>query len=176
MHSIFQLMLLVLPAANAPGIDTYTSVHKAEQTQPQLEFENVTRNRVPVLQGVWTLKPSIVICDGVVRKSRVEQAVRFWERLGYEFGEITNNNDPIDCMSEEIGTIKIMLPSSDTPMENNLAITTTFRILETNENIRSNIVIHSFAVNKPLVLEHEIGHALGLESHKSIWTYYESRI
>jgi predicted Zn-dependent protease len=54
-----------------------------------------------------------------------------------------------------------MLPDSNTRMDNNLAITRTERLVATSENIRATITIHSFAVNKPLVLEHEIGHALG---------------
>ena len=108
------------------------------------------------------MNPRIVVCDNAVSMSRIEQAVRFWERLGYKFESVTKiNDDPIGCKEPEIGAIKIMLPNNNTMMNNNLAVTKTFRILVTNENIRADIMIHSFASDKPLVLEHELGHALG---------------
>lgn len=148
--------MLTLSIANAPDIVEHRTIH-CHSTTPQ--FELVTRSHVP-LQGLWTMKPSVIICDDAVRLSRAQQAVRFWERLGYEFETVAINNDP-ECHQEEIGTIKIMLPDNSMNMGNNLAVTNTFRILSTNENIRANIMINSFASSKPLVLEHELGHALG---------------
>lgn len=158
MYSIFQIMIWGLPAANAPDIVTHKVIHPYKETAQQ--FENVSKNHAQ-LQGVWTMTPNIVICDDIAPKNRVDQAIGFWKRMGYKFGSVINNRDSLACRNDEIGTIKIMLPDNHTDMGNNLAITTTSRILATNENIRADIVMHSFAVAKPLVLEHEIGHALG---------------
>ena len=63
--------------------------------------------------------------------------------------------------TDATGKIRIMLPNNMHNMNNRLAITLTERFLESSEAISADIMIHSFAVNKALVLEHEIGHALG---------------
>jgi len=144
------------PDANAPSIVPT----QGYSTSTLIHFEHAG-NRQIRLHGVWTMAPDIVICDGITTEFRVRQAVRFWERLGYTFGSISSDSDPFNCRRNEIGKIKIMLPDSNTKMENNLAITNTERLVATNENIRATIIIHSFATTKPLVLEHEIGHALG---------------
>lgn len=150
------IMLLVAPNTTAPERGHI----KNYKVSDQIHFEHST-NRHIVLRGMWTIPPDIVVCDNVVSDLRIRRAVNFWERLGYSFGTVTKDNDPLRCQKKEIGKIKIMLPSSSTPMENNLAITNTERLAATNENITAVIIIHSFAVEKPLVLEHEIGHALG---------------
>jgi hypothetical protein len=158
MFATFQLLTLLLTTpVHAPDVIEHSHAHH-QQGKPK--FQLVTRTNVP-LQGLWTMKPKVVICDGAVRLSRAEQAVQFWERLGYEFESVESSNDPASCHTPDIGVIKIILPSAETNMNNNLAVTKTFRILETSENIRADIMIHSFASRKPLVLEHEIGHALG---------------
>ena len=160
MNTLFGLLvlmlLLIVPAANAPS-EAFTQAYVPHEW---INFEHVS-NRQIQLNGVWTIPPDIVICDRVASEFRVRQAIRFWQRLGYSFGDVSSSNDPLDCRKEEIGKIKIMLPDSNTRMANNLAITNTERLVATGENIRATIVIHSFAVTKPLVLEHEIGHALG---------------
>ena len=150
------LLLFLTPNANAPSIIPT----QAPSTNTLLHFEHTSGRQVQ-LSGVWTMPPNIVICDGVTTEFRVRQAVRFWERLGYTFGNVSSNNDPLSCRRNEIGKIKIMLPDSNIRMENNLAVTNTERLVATNENIRATIIIHSFATTKALVLEHEIGHALG---------------
>ncbi len=125
------------------------------------DFEQTSRKSIE-LASFWIIPPDIVICDRVATIQRVQKAVNFWKRLGYEFGTITKNNDALSCHGkEEYGKIRIMLPDNSRDMSNELAITLTDRLVTTSEAVSADIIIHSFAVGKELVLEHELGHALG---------------
>jgi len=125
------------------------------------EVDNVVRRRGVPLQSYWKSPPDLVICDDVTTIPRVRKAVEFWEKLGYSFGSVSHDNNPLSCYSEEIGKIKIQLPSTDDPMGNNMAITRTSRYAATGEALYSTIKIMSHEAGRPLILEHEIGHALG---------------
>jgi len=126
----------------------------------EADFEQAVNKKIE-LNSYWIIPPDIIICDRVATVSRVKTALRFWERLGYEFGEIREERDALNCNLDVPGTIKIMLPSTTDDMQNRLAITLTHKFMTTSEAIHSEIKIHSFAVNMGLVLEHEIGHSLG---------------
>ena len=153
---IAALLLLSLPA-DAPDTRDFHRERYAPQTYT---FEKATTKTIE-LRSFWTTPPDILICDKVVSESRMRKAVKFWERLGYEFGEIIESNDPLNCINDNNNKIRIMLPNSNHDMSNELAITLTDRILATSEAVSADIFIHSFATKKELVLEHEIGHALG---------------
>lgn len=118
------------------------------------------RNGVP-LQSYWKEPPRIVICDRVTAVWRVKAAVRFWENIGYSFGEVSEDPDPLSCYSDEFGVIKIQLPSTDEPMGNNMATTKTSRLVATGEALYSTIRIMPHEAGKKLILEHELGHAIG---------------
>tara|TARA_Y100000592_G_scaffold9452_2_gene13271 strand:- start:1429 stop:2034 length:606 start_codon:yes stop_codon:yes gene_type:complete len=118
------------------------------------------RNGVP-LQSYWKEPPRIVICDRVTAVWRVKAAVRFWENIGYSFGEVSEDPNPLSCYSDEFGVIKIQLPSTDEPMGNNMATTKTSRLVATGEALYSTIRIMPHEAGRKLILEHELGHAIG---------------
>jgi predicted Zn-dependent protease len=122
-----------------------------------------TASRSPALTGYWLEPPNIKICDRVVSISKAQRAIRFWERLGYQFGEITHETNIMNCRptAGKIGEIVIQLPTARISMDDNLALTKTYRETTTNINLRAEIFITPFAAEKLLTLEHEIGHALG---------------
>ena len=113
------------------------------------------------LSGRWSTPPKVIICENVVSTARVTRAVNFWKRLGYKFGEIRHETDTLTCAEDIYWAIKITIPSSNDDMTGKIAITQTTRIEPTNENISATIKIWTWGIHKDLVLEHEIGHALG---------------
>jgi len=120
-------------------------------------------NRSPGLTGYWSQPPRIKICDRVISVNKVRRALRFWERLGYQFGNVTHETNVMNCgpTAGVIGEIVIQLPTARVNMNDNLALTKTYRETNTNINLRAEIFITPFAAEKLLTLEHEIGHALG---------------
>ena len=155
--TFFCFFALITQTAHAPSIERSEYGHSTND----YAFKQTSRKNIE-LASFWIIPPDIVICDRVATIQRVQKAVNFWTRLGYEFGTITKNNDAISCRGkEEYGKIRIMLPDNSRDMSNELAITLTDRLVTTNEAVSADIIIHSFAVGKELVLEHELGHALG---------------
>jgi len=153
---IMVLILLAAPTKLEIGSNNVTVDHGVPYA-----FEKTTKKKIE-LRSFWTVPPNIIICDRVATVSRVTRAVTFWKRMGYEFGNIKHATDHASCNRDyEHGSIRIMLPDSSRNMSNELAITLTSRIEVTHEAVSADIIIHSFAVGKELVLEHEIGHALG---------------
>ena len=136
------------------------------QTHEQDERYKVFTFGDPKRIGAWERVPDIYICKRTpITTQRVDKALNYWKRLGYEFGTIHKD---VDCMIEDTNYgIKISLPDN-TLTSDDLALTRTARITKTQEIIASHILIHAFAVTKERVLEHEIGHALG-------WQHYSQR-
>jgi len=122
----------------------------------------------PYVIGYWKVAPSIKICEGApVTLSRVNQAVEFWKKLGYEFGSV-EKDDSVECSFTQIpNSIMIDLIGQEF-IEPNLAMTKTLTSNKTKEIKMAKIFIKSTAANRARVLEHEIGHALG-------WRHFRQR-
>jgi len=134
-----------------------------------LKVKKVTAsfNSKPKLMSKWSddTKPYLLLCDDFVSMSSAASAIRFWENLGYEFGN-TRIGDPLtECIPIDapFGAIRIKLPTSDSggSLKGKLAVTSTVKYIDTNTLHSATITIHNFAINKRYTLEHEIGHALG---------------
>ena len=121
------------------------------------------------LMGKWDpgIKPDIVVCDSLhISRSRVMMAVKFWEQLGYEFGEIRFNDKSRSCTESPMYfEIVIGLPSAGYDWSY-LAVTRVYKHAHTKEILWATVQIQQTQVTKQRVLEHEIGHALCLAERR----------
>jgi hypothetical protein len=112
----------------------------------------------------WSSPPNIIICDGVkISKPRIKNAISFWERLGYSFGDVFEFPCPFDTQYH--GAIYIMEPSSGfnfVLLANTHTAYAEF-VDKRREIIGAWIEIPNNNIIKQRVLEHEIGHALGFQ-------------
>ena len=113
--------------------------------------------------------PDIRICSETkIKKSRVETAVRFWEGLGYSFGDILiddyrHRSSP--CTPRPFEVVFRLPTQGDITngvQSNYLACTLASRNTETLEIIYAEIFFMSISdSSRPRMMEHELGHALG---------------
>jgi hypothetical protein len=129
----------------------------------RIDVGDVVFNKKPKLSSYWLLNPNIRLCkESGVKEHRLEHAIRYWEKLGYKFGKIIIEKNTAACRAGGYkGEIVILLVTSNIPLGNNLAMTRTHKNSSTLENIKSQIYIMPYSAEKQLVLEHEIGHAIG---------------
>ncbi len=144
-------------------------VPAAPITPPPIEPASITFSREPRLGGWWNGFPAVRVCaETGVRKSRIEQALEVWRRLGYEFGVVIMDEGSIVCRNGGItGEITILIPTQEVFNPRHIALTQTERLVDTAEFIKARIYITKYASEKLLVLEHEIGHAIGWRHHAS---------
>lgn len=150
-------------------IPSSTQVDEISIVDYEANFTKIRTSSI-TLYGRWHSPPDIIICDKVVTTSRMKTALNFWERLGYTFGSIKQENDVLECMQPQVNAIKVMLPTSSHDMQNKMAITETTKLEINNQIVKSEISVFVWAANRALVLEHEIGHALGWK-HTRTYTH-----
>tara|TARA_Y100000592_G_scaffold100924_1_gene183755 strand:- start:2379 stop:2912 length:534 start_codon:yes stop_codon:yes gene_type:complete len=121
----------------------------------------------PHKKADWKMKPDVRVCaDTRVSAFRINHAISYWKKLGYDFGSIKIDNSPT-CMRVYLGEILITLP--DSSLKNSqIAATRIYSRTKTNEIIKAKIFIMPKDSRKSRVLEHEIGHALG-------WSHYNKK-
>ena len=130
---------------------------------PYIEF--VSLRREPFRKGDWkSVTPTVFVCHGApISRSRVSQAIRVWERLGYEIeGPIMNSTLPV-CLGEEDfswGNIVFNLRGQKFP-EDKIAVTKAFRRVEDDTIVGAVIELQGNASQTERTIEHEICHALG---------------
>jgi len=125
----------------------------------------------PEKLGEWVDPPDIVVCSTApVSLKQIKRAVKFWEKLGYNFGSITialHNN--YQCAIGEAGANQIMI---DIPSQSfftderwnaptKVGLTRLFVDTNTNTIFKAKIEIMSNWGGAQRILEHELGHALG---------------
>ncbi len=119
----------------------------------------------------WQIKPDIVICsDSRVSNLRIDRATEFWKTLNHEFGTITKaSRDNMACVTGEpqYGTIMIDIPSQNFDFSDHLGTTKTWWRTDTGEIFKAKIEIKVGWENRPRVLEHELGHALGYKDNNT---------
>ena len=119
----------------------------------------------------WQIKPDIVICsDSRVSNLRIDRATEFWKTLNHEFGTITKaSRDNMACVTGEpqYGTIMIDIPSQNFDFTDHLGTTKTWWRTDTGEIFKAKIEIKVGWENRPRVLEHELGHALGYKDNNT---------
>jgi hypothetical protein len=93
----------------------------------------------------------------------------YWERLGYEWGRVAVDGDTFACRTGGFtGEITVLLPEAGAMnFESHIAVTRTAKLVGTGEIIKGQVFMTPYAGKKLLVLEHELGHALGWRHHGS---------
>tara|TARA_B100000131_G_scaffold251559_3_gene245178 strand:+ start:2484 stop:3059 length:576 start_codon:yes stop_codon:yes gene_type:complete len=148
----FILLLFVTLATGSVWADSYVGVEP-------VSFGSRSYSQ---LDKYWLESPNIIVCDEIrITRSRVHSAVRYWERLGYSFGDIEYNSDDEACRGGNAsGNIVITIPDQSFDFTN-LAMTRCYFNSHTKEILYSVIQMPDANTRKERVLEHEIGHALG---------------
>ena len=142
--------------------------HIAVDNCPYEQFYKVGKlQRQPVQKYTWTGPPDVRVCENTgVSLLRVRNALKYWERLGYEFGDVYLDRLSY-CMNPKDQEIAIVLPSQGV-IGDKMAATRVYSSRLTGEILKAKIFVLPKTVNKERLLEHEIGHALG-------WSHYNSR-
>jgi len=121
----------------------------------------------PIRKAEWETPPKVRVCASTqLTMYRVENAVKYWERLGYKF-EYAYKDFIIDCMNPRYGEIIITLPEGGFSA-NHMAATRLYTSNSTGKIVMAKIFILPKNGRKERVLEHELGHALG-------WRHYSER-
>jgi hypothetical protein len=128
--------------------------------------------RVTQQEGKWMRAPDILICHrGPVTITRVDRALRYWSRLGYTFGTVSEAlPDNKKCLENGAGygTITIDIPSQGFRFGTHLGSTKAWRYTASDEIFKARVEIIPAWGKSERILEHEIGHALGWRDVNSI--------
>jgi hypothetical protein len=165
MRLLFYILLFIFSCDQQPS---HTVVNKDETYKIFVENNYADEvsffNRLIEKKANWKEPPNIIICDGTkISKTRIKNAIAFWERLGYSFGEIFEFSCPYDTQYH--GAIYIMEPSSGfsfTLLANTHTAYAEFPD-KRKEIIGSWIEIPNNNITRARILEHEIGHAIGFQ-------------
>lgn len=118
----------------------------------------------------WKMAPDILIChNSGASEYRVRKAVKFWEPLGYSFGQIYKaSKENMSCVTgiPPHATIMIDIPSQSFNFGKHLGTTKIWWRTETGEILKAKIEIKSGWELSERVIEHEIGHALGFKDNR----------
>ena len=120
----------------------------------------------PRQTGTWKIPPLVKVCKELnISRTRVQIALAYWKNIGYDFHDVLYNYDSPECFGVNYGSGIIITGGNQDLPEDLLAVTRTSVNTVTGHIVKSKIFIRQQHVNRPRVLEHEIGHALG-------WKHY----
>ena len=141
--------MLAEPATAGEYVGNFERMHAVENRPPQV--------------GTWAEKPTIIVCEHApVSQSQIGSAVAFWKRLGYKFAPTQYKNDQLNkCEDPDPeGYIILHLVTEGVKMEDSAVAQTHFYV-DTDTHTIKWAIIYIRDINRPTVLEHELGHALG---------------
>ena len=152
------------------GEKVHEDIPLPECEQPDVDLQPVGYFDTEI-QGYWSTPPNSRICPAAdVTKQRVKTALRFWEDLGYEFGEIITPPMSADNCTAKIGEIAFRLPTqqelSSLISTSRLGVAQTMIHSRTSRIVSSDIYFQTVVASQAQkIVEHELGHALGWEHH-----------
>ena len=130
-------------------------------------FENTFAIGEPQSKGEWEITPRVRVCtESGAPFFRVAQAIKYWEKNGYNFHSISADPSVV-CREPSAGEIVIMLPDNTFDLDH-MASTRIYTDKTTGAIVKAKIHILPRTSRKERVLEHEFGHALG-------WRHYNQR-
>jgi len=153
---VWPAVVLIQPAYASDYISNFERIPAVENRPPQV--------------GHWNQTPIVLVCEHApVNEVQIRSAVRFWERLGYNFRATQYKYDPLDkCTTDNPkGYIIIHLISSGVKMDDNSLAQTHFYV-DNNTKIIDWAKIYMRDDLRDTVLEHELGHALGFLHYNRI--------
>ena len=147
------------------GFQTEEVVYSSHQFTNFYKISSFSQK--PKQKYKWSIAPRIRLCQNTeISLSRVRRAVSYWERLGYEFGEVYLDRFSY-CMHPKENEIAIALPSGGV-IGDKMAVTRVYTSKITGEILKSIRYVLPKTGMKERVLEHELGHALG-------WQHYNHK-
>ena len=121
----------------------------------------------PAKKANWEKPPHVRVCAATeISISRLNRALSYWEKLGYDFG-VVRKDHLSTCMNPRVGEIIVTLPEVGFS-SNHMASTRITTDNKTGNIVKAKIFILPKHARKDRVIEHEIGHALG-------WSHYRQR-
>tara|TARA_B100000214_G_C23927632_1_gene609144 strand:+ start:793 stop:1368 length:576 start_codon:yes stop_codon:yes gene_type:complete len=160
--SVFFLFLFCCTSPTQPVAVPDQTVAESDNHMPRsvvVDFRKVRENRI----GQWILPPDVVLCsDAPIRRQRLEDAIKWWENIGYRFGNLQSDVTGGACIADNpMGKIVVTLITQDLWDTDHFGKTVTTYHTETGNIYHSKVYL--FYSNTPSrVVRHELGHALGI--------------
>ena len=141
-------------------------------SNPTIVFDVIKIRSSPRIETFWPGEmPEFVFCrSSGVSRTRAYQGISYWKRLGYPIEKVRYDVEGPECSEDTLdGRVVIKIIDNTIAIQENLAVTKVY--YETNTRIirRSSIYVIRAYANRPRLIEHEIGHALG-------WKHYHRNL
>ena len=163
----FLLLLGCTYQKSEPANTDYEKDIKSYSENGQIIFDVINIRGRPSIKNYWTEMPKFTFCkESRLTNQRARNGIRFWRRIGYNITDVRYSVSDQECFRDpENGEVMVKLVTSDTPIRNNLAVTSVYFRPDNNQIQYAIIYLIGGFANDERLIEHEIGHALG-------WSHY----
>ena len=171
MNDIIRLIGCVIACVALFSLAMYGSAPNGNASEYISNFEKVPAiQNMPPQVATWKRTPTVIVCEHApVTEKQIHAAVKFWKSLHHRFFTTQYNYDPLNkCRQKQpVGYIIVHLVTQGIKLQDKDLAETHFFINSDHDEIEWAIIYLRPDV-KELVLEHEIGHALGYLHYNKI--------